>query len=191
MFDWASLITDRTQADVDYAKALAARGWDKLSADERAEWLAGLRAGGGAVYLNRLGGGVNYVVGVYADQREAMADYLAALGVAADARFSPPYDPAQLDFTQREDWARADTPTPDELALLLSRVALLRDCFDLETDPLPESMQRLGYTDANAIEKVLKYAPAAGAEWLRASKAAALATSQAWYYSGEVCAGEI
>lgn len=191
MFDLTTLITDRTQADVDRAKALAARGWENLSAAERAEWLAGLRAGGGAGYLNRLGGAINYVVEVYASQRQTMADYLAALGVATDARFSPPYDPAQLDFTQRADWERPETPTPDELEELLARVALLHGCFDFETDPLPESMLKLGFADANAIEKALKLAPAAGLRWLTATKADALATAQTWNYSGELYAGEI
>ena len=36
-----TLVTDRTQADVERVKALATKGFAAMTADEQAEWLAG------------------------------------------------------------------------------------------------------------------------------------------------------
>lgn len=191
MFKLSDLITDRTPSDLTHARELARKGWANLTAAERTEWRAGLRAGGGAGYLNRLGAAINYCVREYAGQREELEALMEELGVAHDVRFSPPYDPAALDFDQREDWVREDVPTPDELAEILAHVAMLHSCFQFEADPLPESMRSLTLDGANAIERVLFRAPTVGEEWLATTMAAVQRTADAWNYSGELLAGDI
>ena len=58
-----NLITDRTQADVDYAARLNAAGWDGMTEDERTAWTLGLKGTYNASDLNRVGNAVNYVAG--------------------------------------------------------------------------------------------------------------------------------
>ena len=38
-----TLVTDRTQADVERVRELAAKGFAAMTADEQAEWLAGMK----------------------------------------------------------------------------------------------------------------------------------------------------
>ena len=55
------LITDRTAADVNRVKALAAKGWAGMTAAERTEWLGEMRGAYNASDLNRVGSAVDYV----------------------------------------------------------------------------------------------------------------------------------
>ena len=56
-----NLITDRTQADVDFVRQLAAKGWAAMTAEERAAWKGGLKGAYNASDLNRVGSAVEYV----------------------------------------------------------------------------------------------------------------------------------
>ena len=56
-----NLITDRTQADVDCVRQLAAKGWAAMTAEERAAWNGGLKGAYNASDLNRVGSAVEYV----------------------------------------------------------------------------------------------------------------------------------
>lgn len=58
-----NLITDRTQADVERVKALAAKGFAAMTAAERAEWLTGMKGAYNASDLNRVGTALNYLAG--------------------------------------------------------------------------------------------------------------------------------
>ena len=49
-----TLITDRTEADFDRAKALAAKGWDDMTDDEKAEWRANPKGAYNVSDLNRV-----------------------------------------------------------------------------------------------------------------------------------------
>lgn len=42
-YTWMPPVTDRTQADVDHARALITTGWENLTADQKSEYLAGLK----------------------------------------------------------------------------------------------------------------------------------------------------
>lgn len=58
-----TLVTDRTQADVERVRELAAKGFSAMTSDEQAEWLAGMKGAYNASDLNRVGTALNYLAG--------------------------------------------------------------------------------------------------------------------------------
>ena len=57
------LVTDRTQADVERAAELAAKGLNGMAPAELAEYLAGMKGAYTATDLNRVSEAVEYVAG--------------------------------------------------------------------------------------------------------------------------------
>ena len=43
MLVWMQTVTDRSQSDVDRVLELLQKGWERFSADEKTEWLAGMK----------------------------------------------------------------------------------------------------------------------------------------------------
>lgn len=128
-----SLITDRTQGDVDRVAYLAAKGWDGMTADEKSEWLMGLKGAYNATDLNRVGGAVNYVA-----NRIHEAGYT-------------------VDVSPKIDWSVSDIPTPAQMESYLSDVAAIRSALSVSsaTPPVPDDMIDLTYIEANNIEQIL------------------------------------
>lgn len=153
-----SLITDRTRADVERVKYLASKGWEAMTEQERAEWLTPLKGAYNAEDLNRVGRAVKY-----------LSNLLEEYGYAAPV-------------TARRDWTQEDIPNQRDMAVYLADVRTLMDAYCvLPTTPeLPESMRKLGYQGANAIEQTL-----VDIHILILNMAAA------WCYSGEIYAGEV
>lgn len=79
-------------------------------------------------------------------------------------------------------WYESDTPTGGELAAYLANVEAVRRVLHQAagTPATPESMANLTVDTANDIEKILA-----------ATDRLATNVSRAWYFSGEVCAGEV
>ena len=152
------LITDRTEADVERLKALCAKGWTGMSDAEKEEWLSGLKGAYNAADLNRVGSAVEYVAG-----------RLREFGYAAAVN-------------PKKDWTTENIPTPEQMERYLTDVATLRSALAvLPTTPeTPADMEKLTYTEANNIEKILE-----DVDLLLTYMA------QAWYYSGDVYAGEV
>lgn len=197
-----TLITDRTSADVARVRTLAARGWDNLSEDERAEWLAGLKGAYSAVDLNRVGAAMNELAARLVELPETAMTYLASRGVAVDDLFAPPWvvidrskarpwSAEAYSWTQKNTWARGEKPTPDELALYLARVEQLRAALSYDAPDLPDSMPDIDHEQANAIEKALELLAPALDAWEAGMKADADHAAATWHYSGEICAGEV
>lgn len=82
----------------------------------------------------------------------------------------------------RMDWANGDKPNRDEMAAYLSDIAALRAALPLRdgTPPAPGDMLGLTWDEANAIEAILL-----------AVDETVTRMSQAWYYSGDLYAGEV
>ena len=76
-------------------------------------------------------------------------------------------------------WSRADIPTPEQLGDYLANVRRLRDVLAVEVT-LPETMARLTWQGANAIEEALRQV-----EVLLGNM------EKAWFYSGDLYAGEV
>lgn len=125
------LITDRTQADVNRVKVLAAKGWLEMTAEEKAEWLSGMKGAYNAADLNRVGAAVAWLKAA-----------LEGLGYHVNAQ-------------PRQGWTVSDIPTAREMAVYLGGVQAIRALWDAAMPPLPSSMDHINYTDANEIERLL------------------------------------
>lgn len=128
-----TLITDRTQADVDRVLALSAKGWAGMSPEERAEWSAGLKGAYNASDLNRVREAMEYLAGVF-----------GAYGYAVSLR-------------PMRTWAAGDIPAASDLDAYLANLSALRGAAAvLPTTPaVPADMALLTYIEANNIEQIL------------------------------------
>lgn len=128
-----TLITDRTEADVERARGLAAKGFSAMTTDERAEWLTGMKGAYNASDLNRVGTALNYLV--------ARLDTICGRSIT---------------WTAKTDWAVTDIATASQAAEYRQQVQDIRDAlaYPAGTPDAPE-LNRLTYTGANDIERIL------------------------------------
>ena len=128
-----TLVTDRTQADVERVKALAAKGFAAMTAAERAEWLTGMKGAYNASDLNRVGTALNYLAG--------------RLG---------PICGKIITWTTKTDWAVTDIITDTQAEAYRQQIQDIRDAlaYPAGTPDAPQ-MKRLTYTGANDIERIL------------------------------------
>lgn len=84
--------------------------------------------------------------------------------------------------TAKRDWTEHDTPTASHMAQYLADVSAVRDAFAVpeEMPAVPASAEKLTWQAANAIETILQEL-----DVLIKNIAAA------WFYSGELYAGEV
>ena len=127
------LITDRTAADVARWQALRDKGFDAMTAAERAEWLGSMKGAYGYTDMNRVEGAVAYI-----------AQKLTALGFP----FSP---------TVKINWSMEDIPTRADMLRYFGNVASLRSQLPVYSgiSVPPSAGDRMDYTTANELEKVL------------------------------------
>lgn len=87
-----------------------------------------------------------------------------------------------VSVSPRQDWQVADIPTQESMTAYLADVATLRAALTVaaDTPEVPEDMERLTWQEANDIEKIL-----VDVDELLTRMAAA------WFYSGELYAGEV
>ena len=132
-FDITTLITDRTESDVAYAKELSEKGLGGMSGEEKAEWLSGLKGSYTASDMNRVGLAVDY-----------LTSRLRSYGISVAT-------------APKMDWATDDAPTISQMRQYLADVEALRSAIAvLQTTPVvPPDMEGLTYTEANDIEKIL------------------------------------
>lgn len=128
-----TLVTDRTQADVERVRELAAKGFAAMTAAERAEWLAGMKGAYNASDLNRVGTALNYLAG--------------RLG---------PICGKIITWTAKTDWAVTDIATASQAETYRQQIQDIRDAlaYPAGTPDAPQ-MKRLTYTGANDIERIL------------------------------------
>ena len=127
------LITDRTQADVDYVRQLSAIGWANMSASQRVDWQSNLKGAYNASDLNRVGSAVNYV-----------ANRLGEQGYS-------------VEVSPKTTWQESDIPTEADMEAYRSDVKTIRSVMTVpsSTPPVPEDMAGLTYIEANNIEQIL------------------------------------
>lgn len=128
-----TLITDRTQADVNRVLTLSAKGWAGMSAEEQAEWSAGLKGAYNTSDLNRVQGAMEYLAGVFASYGYAVS--LLPMPI----------------------WSEGDTPNEEQMAAYLANMVALRAVLDMPstTPAVPADMALLTYGEANHIEQIL------------------------------------
>ena len=136
-----NLLTDRTQADVDRVKTIAAKGkagtW---TAAEQAEWLRGMKGAYNYTDFNRV--------------ESAVKELAAILGVTV---------------TTVTTWNSKSVPKAADIQRYLWNIDKLRTvCSALATTPAtPTSMHRMTYQTANEIEQILTDIEAAINSWYR------------------------
>lgn len=184
-----TLITDRTQADVNRAKALKAKilSGATLTVEEEAEYLAGLKGAYNYTDRNRVGTAVLYLQTTLNDLWTTIDAYLAAYGVAPDNEFTPTWP--VLSLSVKTDWATTDVLTPALMATYLDNVDTVTGCIVIDRN-LPASMKGLTYAGANEIERCLAAEYDAALAWESEKKELIENTAAAWFYSGEIYGGE-
>jgi hypothetical protein len=128
-----SLVTDRTERDVERWRLLHAKGWAGMTEEERAEWRAGMKGAYNYEDMNRVESAV-----VFISNRLTEAGYPV----------SPTVNPA---------WSVKDHPSKADMDRYLGNIALLRAMLPLykETPRAPSTSKRLDYLAANDIETIL------------------------------------
>lgn len=129
-----TLITNRTQADVERVRKLAANGFSAMTAAELAEWLAGMKGTYNASDMNRVGTALNYLA--------ARLSSICGRSIA---------------WTAKTDWAVTDIITASRAAEYRRQIQDIRDAlaYPAGTPDAPQ-LARLTYIGANDIERILK-----------------------------------
>lgn len=185
------LITDRTQGDLLRAKTLAQIGYANMTDAERAEWDTALKGAYNASDLNRVEGAVSTLRYILLALPDDLRLYAESSGVAWDAFFDVPYSPGVLSLETKTNWTREDILDKQSLQRYLGNVAALRSTFPYETDELPDSMEGLTISGANALEKALELLNLEIDKFRQTRKTQLQNTAAAWLYSGDVYANEV
>lgn len=194
-----TLIYDRTEADVVRVATLREKaltqGWSALTAEEKAEWSAGMRGAYNAADMNRVGGAVAFIAGRFTDIPDELDAYREEKGVADSDEYHVPYDPSKVVVSPKTDWvggANPDTPTDADAAVYLGNLSVLRSIIPLpaDTPAVPASLSRLTWETANAIEYLLYVIYTALSAIEQDLYTRIDATAAGFMYAGEFTAGE-
>lgn len=127
-----NLVFDRTAADVARRNEIAAKLRSGVAtAEERAEYLAGMKGAYNYTDLNRVGAAVEYLTGL-----------LYSLG------YNVPENPGT-------DWKESDIQTPEQMKKYLGAIEALRNILIYEAPDPPADMIGLTFQEANDIEEIL------------------------------------
>ena len=128
------LITDRTSADVERWRQLHDKGFQKMSAAEKAEWLGFMKGRYTSEDMNRVESAV-----------KAVSEALTELGYKHPT------------LSTKTNWTAQDCPTRDDMVRYFGNVAALREVIPvLRTTPAaPTVANRLNYARANDLEQIL------------------------------------
>lgn len=128
------LIFDRKNEDVARLKSLRTKVRNRTATvAEYEEWLTSLKGAYNNTDLNRVGEAINY-----------LGNLLNTYGYINDA-------------TAKIDWAIRDKPNPEQMNDYLNNLNKLKECYSVKpnTPDLPFNMEKLTFTEANNIEKIL------------------------------------
>ena len=140
-------ITDRTQADVNRAKAIIAKlqSGEALTDAEQAEYDAGLKGCYNYTDINRVRAAVT-----------ALAASLNAEGYKVAV--TPVLAGESPDALEDRDFTETDAVYKAQWENYINNVRAIRDAFYTfdDTGPLPQPDERINYAYANNVEKVLE-----------------------------------
>lgn len=128
-----SLITDRTERDVERWRLLHAKGYNALTEEEKAEWDTGMKGAYNYTDLNRVESAVIFI----------------ANRLTEDGYFAAP--------VVKPSWGAKDHPTKADMDRYMGNIELLRSILPLypTTPKTPTTAKKLDYLAANDIEKIL------------------------------------
>lgn len=191
-----TLIFDRTQADVDRVYALKQKiltgGLTSLTAEEKAEYMGGMRGAYNATDLNRVGQAVSYLANRFTDLPGELEAYREEKGVADDELYHVPYDPSTVVVSPKQNWTVADIPTNSQVQTYLNNLLVLRRQLVLPADApmVPTSLNNLTFDTANQIEYLLWLVNAALVEVENDLYGKIDRAAESFWYAGEVNCGE-
>lgn len=128
-----TLITDRTQADVDRYAELRAKGWHGMTDEEKTEWETSLKGAYNHTDMNRVESAVEYVA-----NRLTEAGYVVLPVV-------------------KKNWTGSDKPTLDDIKRYMKNIADIRAALTIfaTTPEAPTTGKRLTYQMANDMEQII------------------------------------
>lgn len=129
-----TLITDRTERDVERWRLLQSKGLSGMTAEEKAEWQAGMKGAYNYEDMNRVESAVIFIANRLSSE----------LGYSIVPEVKP-------------SWSVMDHPTKAEMERYFSNIALLRSLLPLypTTPAAPTTNKRMDYLVANDIEQIL------------------------------------
>lgn len=127
------LITNRTKKDVTRWRELHDKGYQNMTAAERAEWLTAMKGCYGYTDMNRVESAV-----------KLLAERVSKLGYL----YSPQV---------KTNWKRQEIPTREDMNRYFGNVRQLRSLVPVfpSTPSAPSTGDRLNYSRANDLEKIL------------------------------------
>ena len=191
-----TLIFDRTQADVDRVYALKQKiltgGLTSLTAEEKAEYMGGMRGAYNATDLNRVGQAVSYLADRFTDLPGELEAYREEKGVADDELYHVPYDPSTVVVSPKQNWTVADIPTNSQVQTYHNNLLVLRRQLVLPADApmVPTSLNNLTFDTANQIEYLLWLVNAALVKVENDLYGKIDRAAESFWYAGEVNCGE-
>lgn len=132
------LITDRTQADVDQAKQLAAKGLSGMTDAERAEFLSPVQRGAyRASDMNRV--------------------RIALEWLSSQFKARGYFDPYQPVYNSRGDvkWETADELNQSQAEAYTANIARVRETIVMDAPAAPDGIKKITVQIANDIEAIL------------------------------------
>ena len=189
-FDFTTLVTDRTQSDVQRVRSVAAKIINgTASAAEIAEWnAANMKGAYNYTDLNRVEAAVDFLQTYLNNLQGILNAYREEQEVAADSLWENPW--SVLSLLCKKNWAEADAPFDVELARYLSNVDAVTNAIAVGKK-LPASMERLSHTGANEIERALIREYDAAVAYEAGKKQLIDNTRAAFFFSGEFYGGEV
>lgn len=190
-----TLIYDRTQDDVDRVFTLKNKilrqGLSSLTAEEKAEYMAGMRGAYNHTDMNRVGQAVAFIASRMTAIPGELAAYRESKGVDYEPYFDVPYDPSTVVVSAKTDWAMGDIPTQSQVSVYLQNLSVLRGQLTLpaDTPEVPATLNSLTFETANDIERLLFVIYATLTDQINAIYTMIDRTEMAFLYTGEIACG--
>lgn len=130
-----TLITDRTQSDVDRWNILRLKDYlTEMTSAEQTEWTSDSKGSYNISDLNRVGTAITYL-------RNRLLE---------NSYFVP-------SLSLKTNWVNSDIPSQSQLTYYLYCVSAIRNSFHVTSDTpsVPNDMDKLNFSEANDIEEIL------------------------------------
>lgn len=145
----------------------------------------------GVLDVNRVEGAVSYLAGLMVALPEELRGYAQALGVEWNDLYDVPYDPEVFRLATKSDWNELDIFDQADSDRYLGNVEALCQGLECDAKDLPQSLDKLFYYDANAIEESLRRASGLLDALTVRLKKRLEAVVDMWPRSGEFYVGEM
>ena len=187
-----TLVTDRTGIDVSHASEIIEKIKNGTAdADEISEYMAVLKGRYNFTDFNRVEIAVNYIANLLRTSPTNIKTYADAKCVALTGLLVLPFDPMDYFVTVKTDWNTSDIPTIDDAERYIGNVQLLIGSIQNTYPSIPQTMEKLTFIGANAIEEALRILYNALIAEVSRIKDWIDKTAPAFFYSNEIYSGEV